>query len=120
MDSKNRKTEQTQESCQGLILPIRDALDVISGKWKLPIIASLYPGKKRFKQMSKELNGITDKTLSKELKDLEINQLIKRTVTDAYPPIVEYSITPHGRSLAKVLIELRVWGSKHRKKIMGK
>jgi DNA-binding HxlR family transcriptional regulator len=120
MDSTENQTEPTPEACRGLILPIRDALDVISGKWKLPIIASLTFGNKRFKQISKELNGITDKVLSKELKDLEANQLIKRTVYDDYPPVVEYSITEHGQSLTKVLLELREWGSKHRQKIMGR
>jgi DNA-binding HxlR family transcriptional regulator len=120
MDSTKEQTKPTPEACGGFILPIRDALDVISGKWKLPIIASLMFGNKRFKQISKELHGITDKMLSKELKDLEANQLIKRTVYDSYPPVVEYSITEHGKSLAKVLLELKNWGSKHRQKIMGR
>ena len=60
------------------------------------------------------------KVLSKELKDLEVNQLIKRDVYDTFPPTVEYSITPHGKSLENVINELRKWGLSHRKKIMGK
>jgi len=54
------------------------------------------------------------------LKDLEVNQLIKREVYDSFPPTVEYSITPHGKSLENVINELRKWGVSHRKKIMGK
>ncbi len=58
--------------------------------------------------------------LSKELKNLEINQLVKRTVYDSFPPTVEYSITKHGQSLDNVIAEPRDWGIEHRKKIMGK
>jgi len=55
--------------------------------------------------------------LSKELKEFEVNHLVKRTVYDTFPPTVEYSITEHGKSLEKVVAELRNWGLKHRKKI---
>ena len=106
--------------CAAFMLPVRDALEVLNGKWKLPIIISLSFGNKRFKQISTELTGITDKMLSKELKELEAHQLIKRTVYDSFPPMVEYSITPHGKSLEKVVNELRKWGQEHRKKIIGK
>ena len=112
--------EPTHEECFKFILPVRDALDILNGKWKIPIIISLSFGAKRFKQISKELSGITDKMLSKELKELEINQLVKRTVYDTFPPTVEYSITPHGSTLEKVIKELRDWGVRHRKKIIGK
>lgn len=114
------KEGHSQEECQGIIRPVKDALEVLNGKWKLAIIGSLSFGKKRFKQISKEVNGITDKVLSKELKDLEVNQLIRREVFDTFPPTVEYSITTHGKSLEKVINELRLWGLSHRKKIIGK
>ncbi len=58
--------------------------------------------------------------LSKELKDLEINQLITRTVYDSFPPKVEYAITAHGESLDTVIGSLKIWGGQHRKKIIGK
>ena len=102
------------------MLSIRDALEALDGKWKLLILFSLSSGPKRFKQISKEVNGITDKILSKELKNLEINELIKREVYDTFPPAVEYSITQHGMSLEKVMEELHYWGLAHRKKIMGR
>jgi len=73
-----------------------------------------------FKQISKEITGTTDKILSKELKELEMNQLISRTVYDTFPPTVEYTITEHGRSLEKVITELRHWEIEHRMKIIGK
>jgi DNA-binding HxlR family transcriptional regulator len=119
-EEKDMSIEPTPEACAGIMLPIRDALDILHGKWKLPIIASLLFGNRRFKQMANEIPGITDKMLSKELKDLEMNHLITRTVYDEYPPRVEYSITAHGLSLRPLLLELKDWGSKHRKEIMGR
>jgi DNA-binding HxlR family transcriptional regulator len=115
------ETEQhNARACTGRLVPVRDALEVLGGKWKLPIIVSLSFGNKRFKQVAREVAGITDKMLSQELKDLETNQLITRTVYDTFPPTVEYAITEHGKSLHKVLMELGNWGALHRKKIMGK
>lgn len=101
------------------MLSIRDALEALEGRWKLLILFALSPAPKRFKQLSKEVNGITDKTLSKELKSLEANRLIKRQVYDTFPPAVEYSITEHGKSLEKVMEELHYWGLAHRKTIIG-
>ncbi len=120
MESIENIKEHSLPECAKQILPVRDALEVLNGKWKLPIIISLTFGTKRFKQISKEINGITDKMLSKELKDLEVNLLVKRTVFDTFPPTVEYSITEHGHSLEKVISELRNWGIDHRKKITGR
>ncbi|SFD87980.1 transcriptional regulator, HxlR family [Chitinophaga sp. CF118] len=106
--------------CPKNILSIKDALDALEGRWKILILFSLSTGNKRFKQISKEVNGITDKTLSKELKSLEANKLINRDVYDTFPPTVEYSITTHGKSLENVMDELHYWGLSHRKKVIGK
>ncbi len=106
--------------CPKTMLSIRDALEAVEGRWKLLILFSLSGGTRRFSQIAKEVSGITDKTLSKELKSLEANKLISRDVYDTFPPTVEYSITPHGLSLEKVLDELHFWGLAHRKKVIGK
>nr|WP_245776801.1 helix-turn-helix domain-containing protein [Spirosoma endophyticum] len=103
-----------------MILPVRDALDILSGKWKLPIIIALSFGTKRFGQIAKEIPNITDKMLSKELRELEMNDLVKRTVHDSYPVVIDYSMTPYGQSLEKVINELRLWGTQHRKRILSK
>jgi len=103
-----------------MIRPVKDALEVLNGKWKLPIIISLSFGNKRFSEMSKEIPKITDRMLSKELRDLELNQLVKRAVYDTVPVSVEYSLTDYGDSLDKVIAELRSWGLQHRKRIMRK
>ena len=105
---------------QVIMLPVFDALDVLKGRWRLPILLSLIFGKKRFSEISKEVTGISDKILSKELKELEANQLITRTVHNGFPPTVEYAVTPHGLSVQKLLIELKNWGEQHRKEVMGK
>lgn len=112
--------EHSSEKCAKRMLPVQDALEVLSGRWKLPILLSLTFGTKRFKQISREVSGITDKVLSKALKEMEANQLIERTVYDSFPPKVEYTITEHGKTLQAVLDHLGEWGELHRKKIMGK
>ena len=109
----------SKAGCPKTMLSIRDALEAVEGRWKLLILFSLAEGPKRFKQISREVHGITDKTLSKELKSLEANKLISRNVYDTFPPTVEYAITPHGLSLEKVLDELHFWGLLHRKEIIG-
>lgn len=118
MDST--QIEHNPTACAKRILPVKDALDVLSGKWKLPIIVALMFGNKRFKQIANEVPGITDKMLSKELKELEINQLVTRTVYDTFPPRVEYELTAHGLTLQELIKELGNWGLLHRKKIIGK
>lgn len=106
--------------CPKTMLSIKDGLEAVEGRWKLLILFSLSEGPKRFKQIAREVSGITDKTLSKELKRLEANKLVCRDVYDTFPPKVEYTITPHGLSLEKVLDELHFWGLAHRKKVIGK
>lgn len=117
--AKNQKNMLSTGGCPKTMLSIRDALEALEGKWKLLILFSLSGGPKRFKEISREVTGITDKVLSKELKSLEANQLIKREVFETFPPKVEYSITAHGMSLEKVLDELHFWGLLHREKIIG-
>ncbi|MBK1442652.1 helix-turn-helix transcriptional regulator [Parapedobacter sp. ISTM3] len=106
--------------CTAMILPVKDALEVLGGKWKLQVIIALSFGPKRFREIAREVTGITDKMLSKELKNLELNQLVKRTVYDAFPPVVEYDLTTHGQSLHKLIGELKEWGDLHRKVVLGR
>jgi len=110
----------TNGGCPKNALSIKDALEALEGRWKLLILFSLSMGEKRFTRIAKEIPGITDKTLSKELKALELNKLITRTVRDTFPPTVEYAITEHGKSLEKVMEELHYWGLAHRKEVIGK
>ncbi len=119
---KEEKIEtQTPQNCtKNDLMAVKDALEVLNGRWKMQILIALINGNKRFKEISKEIDGISDKMLSKELKDLETNQLVKRTVYETFPPMVEYSITEHTSSLHNVIAALRDWGFLHRNKITGR
>jgi DNA-binding HxlR family transcriptional regulator len=108
------------EQCTKALLPVKDALEVLSGKWKLQIILSLSFGKKRFRQIQREIAGLSPKVLSKELKDLEMNEIIVRQVYDTVPVSVEYELTSYGRTLDPLIGELHKWGSKHRKRIISR
>lgn len=119
MDALNTKKVEPCE-CTKFILAVHDTMYVLSGKWRLPILSTLRMGDRRFKELSKELNGITDKVLSKELKELEVNQLVLRKVYETSPPKVVYSITEHGISLESVFLSLKNWGDMHRQRIIGK
>lgn len=100
---------------------VQDSMDVLNGKWKIPIISSIcYYNKRRFSDILKDIDGISNRMLSKELKELEVNQLIKRTVLDTQPVTVEYQLTAHGLTLKTIINNLTEWGIKHRKVIMGK
>ena len=112
--------ERNTKTCMGHMMPVQDALQVLNGKWKLPILLSLSFGNKRFGEIAKDIPKITDRMLSKELRELEMNLLIERTVYDTVPVTVEYSKTEYGASLDPVIQELYKWGTKHRKKIMNK
>ena len=119
MEGTEVAVEYSKGECLKSILPVRDALEVLSGKWKLPIIISLTFGNQRFSQIAKEIPNITDKMLSKELRDLESNCLVKRTVYDSIPVVVEYTLTEYGQTLRPVIEVLRNWGKAHRTRIMG-
>ena len=108
---------KSSKECVEFIRPVRDVLDIINGKWKLPILIALSFGTKRFKELERDVEGITPKMLSKELRDLEMNQLIERKVYDSVPVSVEYSLTEYGKSLDTVIAALREWGKQHRKKL---
>jgi DNA-binding HxlR family transcriptional regulator len=102
------------------MLALLDALDIFNGKWKIAIMCSLNEREKRFKDLQRDVGKITGKMLSKELKELEINELVKRTVLDTKPVTVEYELTAYGGSLEKVITALVSWGLKHRQRILKK
>jgi DNA-binding HxlR family transcriptional regulator len=120
MKKETSEALETLESCTRSLLPIRDTLHILNGKWKLPIMFSLMFENLRFKEMEREIKGITPKMLAKELKELEVNKLIRRTTLGSREDIVQYSITPYGRTLKKIIVEIEMWGIKHRNKIMAR
>ncbi|MFD3002688.1 winged helix-turn-helix transcriptional regulator [Pontibacter toksunensis] len=107
-------------SCLDTIKPVRDALEVINGKWKLPIIISVATGNERFTDIQESIPGITPKVLAKELKELEQHQLIRRVVVDDYPVKILYKPESYSDTLTPVINALKNWGLNHRQKIFEK
>ena len=120
MTAKKQIPAPDSHECSGMMLPIRDALDVISGKWKMMILVSLMHGNRRFREIERSIPKISSKVLAKELRELEAHRLVQRTVYDEQPVLVEYTVTEYAMSLRKVMEALREWGSNHRKVMMGK
>ena len=111
---------QKDAVCQQKLMISRDALEVIQGKWRVPIIIALTFGKKRFGEIQRDIGDISPKMLSQELKALETNKIITRTLYDSMPVTVEYSLTPLGLSMKKMMDELLNWGIHFRKEVVGK
>lgn len=106
--------------CKVKIMAISDAMYVLGGKWKMHIIASLYFGTKRYSDLLESIGNISGKMLSRELKEMEMNMLIHRTVMDTRPVTVQYELTEYGKKLLPVIDNLATWGIEHRKMIMEK
>ena len=109
--------KKTCNPCLDTVKPVRDALDVINGKWKLPIIISVGTGNERFTDIQESIPGITPKVLAKELKELEQHQLIKRVVIDDYPVKILYKPEPYADTLSPIIYALKDWGLNHRERI---
>lgn len=106
--------------CLDTVKPVRDTLDVINGKWKLPIIISVGVGNERFTDIQESITGLTPKVLAKELKDLEQHQLIKRIIIDDYPVKISYQLEPYADTLTPIIYALKDWGINHKNKIFTK
>jgi len=99
---------------------IQDAMEIVQGRWKMPIISILCNGEFRYSELEKGLPKITPRMLSKELKDLEINELVQRKVYDTIPVKVSYKLSDYGYTLVPLIIELTNWGLQHREYLMKK
>ena len=84
-------------------------MNIISGRWSLPIVHTLLTGAKRFKELERDLLGISTRMLVKELKTLEKNEIVRRKVYAEVPPKVEYSLTPKGKELHQLITEFGKW-----------
>lgn len=112
---KKTSVINTTPICKNRILAIKDAMEILSGKWKFHILGTLLQtGKLRFGDLEREVEGIAPKMLSKELQDLEVNQLVSRTVCNTKPVTVEYEVTELGRTLTPIIDEIAKWGTVYR------
>lgn len=98
---------------------VQDVIDIIGGRWRGAILASLCDKEKRFNELKRNLGCITPRTLIRELKYLEMNKLVSREVDASSANSVFYSLTKHGKSLEPLIGQIVVWGQKHRKVVLG-
>ena len=116
---KNKTIEKSDEisapePCEGGLVPhFHRALGVLAGKWKGEILWQLVQRKHRFGELRQSIPGVTQHMLTTQLRDLEANGLVKRTVFPEVPPRVEYEITPSAQALKPVFDELFKWSQEH-------
>lgn len=101
----DKKIKISQNTCS-----LKDVLDIIGGKWAMPIIYHLSKGKMRFKELERTVEGINTRMLVKELKNMEVNGIITREVFATVPPTVEYTLTNKGEKLLPSIVSLHTWG----------
>jgi DNA-binding HxlR family transcriptional regulator len=105
--SPPRKNDKKTLSC-----PVETTIAAIGGRWKVLVIHHLLERKQRFGELLRLLGGISARTLTRQLRELEACGLINRHVHQQVPPRVEYSLTPLGRELEPVLYAMHAWGEK--------
>jgi DNA-binding HxlR family transcriptional regulator len=99
--------------------PIMAAIAMISDKWKVLIIYRLCDGTMRFNELARSLQGITQRVLTQQLRELEADGLISRKIYPEVPPRVEYSLTKLGRTLLPALEKLEQWARKHSSELIS-
>lgn len=97
--------------------PVEATLEVIGGKWKGIILYHLHSETLRFSELRRSMPEITQRMLTKQLRELEEDNLILRKVYPVVPPKVEYSLSEYGQTLAPVIDALRIWGLQHLQQI---
>lgn len=115
METKlSRFTQMIQEKGDAYC-DIEVVLRIIGGKWKVLILCQLFDsGRMRFSELGRELPAITQKMLTAQLRELEADGLVQRTIHPVIPPKVEYDITPLGQSLKPMLKAMQGWGHEYR------
>lgn len=105
-----------EDACKvAFVIAIKDAINVVSGKWKLAIVCTLLRGPRRFNEIERLLQGLTPRMLSRELRELEINGVIARTsVAISGSATRSYELTASGKQLEGVIISMAEWGVQHR------
>lgn len=94
--------------------PAETTLEVIGGRWKIPILYHLFQGVKRFSELQRAVSGITQKVLTQQLREMVRDGIIHREVYARVPPRVDYSLTLLGESLRPVVAAMCEWGEKFR------
>lgn len=110
--SKKDKTANAEE----LLCPVRYALHIVGGKWKLPILCMLASGEPtRYSSIKRKLGDVTNMMLSQSLKELEAMGMVHRKQYNEVPPRVEYTLTAKGGSIVPILVQFGTWGAENMK-----
>ena len=110
-NSSNRVNKRNLEADCGMAYTIA----VLSGRWKLSILGFLLDvDNLRYGELKRKINGISERMLIAQLKELESDGLIERITYPEVPPRVEYKLSVRGRTLEKILLEMSLWGDKYR------
>ena len=104
---------RTKHCDQSSRCPVEACLEIIGGKWKGVILFHLLGGKKRFNELQRLLPNVTQRILVRQLRELEADRIVVRTVYPEVPPKVEYSLSESGVTLEPILRMLREWGVKY-------
>lgn len=107
---------QVFKECDSKICPVETALNIIGGKWKGVLIFHLLSGKKRFNELQRLMPRITHRMLTLQLRELEADGIVKRTVYPEVPPRVEYELTEFGMSISPVVAAIYDWGKDYQEK----
>ncbi len=103
-----KKFAKKKPSC-----PVEDTISIIGAKWTVLIVRDLLTGTKRFGELQRSLDGISPRTLSARLQDLDEHRLLTKKVYPTVPPHTEYTLTKKGVALASIVEDMAVWGKKY-------
>ena len=116
--AQNAETLSEADQCNvKFIVALKNAMNVINGKWKLAIVATMIKQPRRFNEIERLLQGITPRMISKELKELELNNVVHKVDSldlESGRMTAMYDLTESGRKLEKLMVQMAVWGQEHR------
>jgi DNA-binding HxlR family transcriptional regulator len=100
--------------------PVETAIEIIGGRWKVLILQELFGGTRRFSELHRALRGVSHRTLTQQLRELEAHGILRRMVHRQVPPKVEYSLTPVGETLKPVITVMHDWAESYSRWRMSK
>lgn len=108
---------KTPASKKAVSCPVEQTLEILGGRWKVLVIHELLAGTRRFSELQRALIGVSHRTLTQQLRELEQCGIVRREIFGEVPPKVEYSLTPLGKSMRPVLMAMHQWAVDHEAQI---
>ncbi|WP_212001894.1 helix-turn-helix domain-containing protein [Chitinophaga sp. HK235] len=110
----------TGKLCLEHIRPVIDAVEVLSGKWRIPVVVALCESPRRFNELMRDIKNITPRMLAKTLQELEQHELLEKIPDTDNPATIIYQISEYGHTMEPLILALTEWGTAHRKRLIGK